>query len=158
MTSIDVTGQNDSTEPAEQVEPIELTEPVELVETPEPAEPIRSPFRVVSIDELKPAAARPQPEPVAPAPADVADNQRWHDILLGFIDDPRGSVAEAADLVEADVTALIAVLSRRRDAMAERWQAEKPADAGAATEDLRLALRGYRDFSRQLAASLKALS
>jgi hypothetical protein len=133
MTSTDVTGQND-------------------------AEPARSPIRMVSIDELMPSA-RSQSEPGAKATTDAADNQRWHDILLGFIDDPRGSVAGAADLVEADVTALIAQLSRRRDAMAQSWQAEKSsADSATATEDLRLALRGYRDFARQLAASLRALS
>jgi hypothetical protein len=133
MTSTEITGQND-------------------------AGPARSPIRMVSIDELMPSA-RSQPEPNAKATKDVADNQRWHDILLGFIDDPRGSVAEAADLVEADVTSLIALLSRRRDAMAQGWQAEKSsADSGAVTEDLRLVLRSYRDFARQIAASLKALS
>ena len=93
------------------------------------AEPARSPIRMVSIDELMPSA-RSQTEPSAKATPDVADNQRWHDILLGFIDDPRGSVAEAADLVEADVTALIALLSRRRDAMAQSWQAEKSSRGG----------------------------
>lgn len=132
MTSTDIAGQND-------------------------AESARSPIRMVSIDELMPSA-RSQPEPSARATADLADNQRWHDILLGFIDDPRGSVAEAAELVEADVTSLIALLSRRRDAMAENWQTKKYPEADAATEDLRLALRGYRDFARQIAASLNALS
>jgi hypothetical protein len=140
MTSTDVTGQND-------------------------AEPARSPIRMVSIDELMPSA-RTQPEPsakattdVADKTTDVADNQRWRDIWLDFIDDPRGSVAEAADLVEADVTSLIALLSRRRDAMGQSGQAEKSsADSGTATEDLRLALRGYRDFARQIATCLKTLS
>lgn len=139
MTSTDITGQN-------------------AITGQNDAEPARSPIRMVSIDELLPSA-RSQPEPSAKVATDVADNQSWHDILLGFIDDPRGSVAEAADLVEADVTSLIALLSRRRDAMAQSWQAEKSsADPGAATEDLRVALRGYRDFARQIAASLKALS
>ena len=158
MTSVNVTGQDESAEPAGSAESVDSIEPVEPAETPAPAEPARSPIRMVSIDELKPAAARAHPEPVARATTGLADNQRWHDILLGFIDDPRGSVAEAAELVEADVTSLIALLSRRRDAVAEGWQAEKSSEAGAATEELRLALRAYRDFSRQIAASLKALS
>lgn len=88
---------------------------------------------------------------------DASNDARWHDIVAGFIDDPRGSVAEAADLVEADVTALIALLSKRRDTMGDGWQSGQSADSGNATEDLRLALRGYRDFSRQIAASTKAL-
>jgi hypothetical protein len=98
-----------------------------------------------------------------PATASAAlnggDDERWHDIVASFIDDPRGSVAEAAELVEADVTALIAMLSRRRDAMGESWQTEtSTTQAGGATEDLRLALRSYRDFSKQIAASVKTLS
>ncbi|HEY3906463.1 MAG TPA: hypothetical protein VGM14_21315 [Streptosporangiaceae bacterium] len=86
------------------------------------------------------------------------NDDRWHDIVAGFIDDPRGSVAEAADLVEAEVTSLIALLSRRRDTLGETWQAEQASEAGSATEDLRLAIRGYREFSSQLAASVNALS
>lgn len=148
MTSLNVTRPDESAEPIE---------PNVAPESTEPEEPARSPIRMVSIDELIPSA-RSQPEPSVKTTSGLADNQRWHDILLGFIDDPRGSVAEAAELVEADVTSLIAMLSRRRDAMAENWQAEKSSEAGAATEDLRLALCGYRDFARQLAASLKALS
>jgi len=148
VTSVNVTRHD---EPAE---PIESNVAPESAEREEPA---RSPIRMVSIDELIPSA-RSQPEPSVQTTTDLADSQRWHDILLGFIDDPRGSVAEAAELVEAEVTSLIAVLSRRRDAMAENRQAEKSSDAGDVTEDLRLALCGYRDFARQLAASLKALS
>jgi hypothetical protein len=86
------------------------------------------------------------------------NDERWHDVVAGFIDDPRGSVAEAADLVEAEVTSLIALLSRRRDTLSETWQTEGSSETGSATEDLRLAMRGYREFSSQLAASMKALS
>ncbi len=127
-------------EPAEPAEPTDVADPVEPVE--------------------------PVDEPVTPAPlgsGPVAtgregDDERWHEIVAGFIDDPRGSVAEAADLIEADVTALIAALSRHRDALGETWQADESADPATATEDLRIAMRSYRDFSRQIAASLKALS
>src|SRR6185312_11107901 len=134
------------------------------------AGPPGSSIRMVSIDELKPAADRPKAEPEteprsaplpAPAARNDADAERWHDILVGFIDDPRGSVAEAAELVEADVSALIALLSRRlsrrREAIAQTWQVES-SDPGAATENLRLALRDYREFSKQIAASRRALS
>jgi hypothetical protein len=86
------------------------------------------------------------------------NDERWHDVVAGFIDDPRGSVAEAAELVEAEVTSLIALLSRRRDTLGETWQTGQGSEAGSATEDLRLAIRGYRESSSQLAASVKALS
>ena len=107
---------------------------------------------MVSIEELKPSAARSAPEP---------DDDRWREILVGFIDDPRGSVALGAELVEEEVTALIALLSRRlarrREAIAETWRTERTSDPDSATEDFRLALRDYREFSRQIAASRKAL-
>jgi len=87
------------------------------------------------------------------------DEERWRSIVADFIDDPRGSVAEAAELVKTELTALIGQLSRRQEAIGERWQtAESASDSSAATEDLRLAFRDYRDFSRQIAAGRKALS
>ncbi|HEX9622884.1 MAG TPA: hypothetical protein VF979_00790, partial [Streptosporangiaceae bacterium] len=128
----------------------------------EPAEPVESAWPaigVVSADDQKPSLSRVSTTSRADLDRDRGgDQERWHDIVAGFIDDPRGSVAEAAELVESDVTALIALLSRRRDTMGEGWQAERSADAGGATEELRLALRDYRDFARQLTASRKALS
>lgn len=165
MTSVNLTGSDESTESAQPVGPAKPSES---------AAPPGSTIRMVSIDELKPAAARskaepePQPEPQprsAPLPAPAAQTdastERWHDILVGFIDDPRGSVAEAGELVEAEVSALIALLSRRlsrrREAIAQTWQVES-SDPGAVTENLRLALRDYREFSRQIAASRRALS
>ncbi|HXS65348.1 MAG TPA: hypothetical protein VN767_21035 [Streptosporangiaceae bacterium] len=143
MTSVNLTGSD------------EMTEPIQG------AGPPGSSIRMVSIDELKPAAARSAQLP-APAAQTDTDTERWRDILVGFIDDPRGSVAEAAELVEADVSALIALLSRRlsrrREAIAQTWQLDASSDPGAVTENLRLALRDYREFSRQIAASRKALS
>jgi hypothetical protein len=113
---------------------------------------------MVSTDEPGLSAQAPSPLSASAGPGLDTDSERWHDIVAGFIDDPRGSVAQAADLVEADVTALIALLSRRRDALNETWQTGTPGDSDTATEGLRLAVRDYRDFSRQIAASLKALS
>ena len=146
----------------------DLAEPFGPDEPIEPDEPAKPAFRAVGDDaeasdegyspvSQLPVSRLPVPPTLRTTSAVDGDDQRWHDILVGFIDDPRGSVAEAAELVEADVTALIALLSRRRDALGETWQTEKSSASGTATEDLRLAVRSYRDFSRQIAASLKAL-
>ncbi len=97
-------------EPAEPAEPTDVADPVEPVE---PAEPVDEPVT---------------PAPLGSGPVATGregDDERWHEIVAGFIDDPRGSVAEAADLIEADVTALIAALSRHRDALGETWQADE---------------------------------
>ncbi len=60
------------------------------------------------------------------------------------------------------MSALIALLSRRlarrREAIAETWRTDRSSDPDSATEDLRLAVRDYREFSRQIAASRKVLS
>jgi hypothetical protein len=87
------------------------------------------------------------------------NEERWHSMVADFIDDPRGSVVGAAELVKTELTALIAQLSRRQEALGERWQTtESASDSSTATEDLRLAFRDYRDFSRQIAAGRKVLS
>lgn len=118
---------------------------------------MESDLAVSEVASGQPAASEPGPT----SKSEVnGDDERWHDIVAGFIDDPRRSVAEAAELVEAEVTELIALLSRRRDRLGETWQNHQASasEGGSATEDLRLAMRDYREFSRQLAASVRALS
>lgn len=143
--------------PAEDPAVADLTD---LTEPDEPATASRPDIRVVPDDagpgDDVPSAVIPAQETVT---ADLnGDDERWHDIVAGFIDDPRGSVAEAAELVEAEVTSLIALLSRRRDSLGETWQNDRASETSSgATEDLRLAIRSYRDFSRQVTASVKAL-
>jgi hypothetical protein len=143
---------------AEPVDP-ELDSPAtQVVTADESASPVNLASPVSSMSQ--PLAADNGTTTASTASTDLGSNNdaRWHDIVAGFIDDPRGSVAEAADLVEADVSAFIAMLSKRRDGMGGGWQSEGSADSGTATEDLRIALRSYRDFSRQIAESTKALS
>jgi hypothetical protein len=155
MTGANLTETSESTESAELTEPAEPGRPGEAggqATPPQPADLPGSGIRMVSIDELRQSAARSAPDP---------DDDRWHEILVGFIDDPRGATALAAELVEEEVTALIALLSRRlarrRETIAETWRTERTSNPDSATEDLRLALRDYREFSRQIAASRNAL-
>jgi len=80
-------------------------------------------------------------------------DQRWHDVLANFVDDPRGSVLAATELVVNDVSAFVAVLDQRRKSMLNA----PPEDHAANTEDLRQAAATYRDISKQLTASTQAL-
>ncbi|MEV4493085.1 hypothetical protein AB0K04_23585 [Micromonospora coxensis] len=66
---------------------------------------------------------------------------RWRDVQLRFVDDPRAAAGEAQSLVEEAIQALSAALSAQKRHLGA-WQ-----DAGSAdTEQLRVAVRQYRDF------------
>jgi hypothetical protein len=81
----------------------------------------------------------------------VAENflGRWSDVQARFVDDPRGAVLAADDLVAELVRALADRFSRHRDGLEEQWSR----GAEPSTEDLRLALQQYRSFFQRLLAS-----
>lgn len=93
-------------------------------------------------------AARPTPGAV---PADAATlfaaetaqdfRDRWRDVQLRFVDDPRAAVGEAQSLVEEAIEALSAALREQKTKLGS-WQESGSTD----TEQLRVAVRGYRDF------------
>ena len=68
---------------------------------------------------------------------------RFLDIQAGFVDEPRQAVEEAGRFVEELVQQVIDALQ------AQRGQLKVPVAEGS-TEDLRLALRGYRQFVDRL--------
>jgi hypothetical protein len=128
---------------------------VDLTAGEESAEPSEA-------DDHEPAAAiaadDAQPDEVAAAtPASqlgqTGTDDRWHAVLVGFVDDPRGSIEAARALIDEDIAAHIALLTRRKEAM-HAWQADKGAD----TEALRLALVDYRDLRKRLADVADALA
>jgi hypothetical protein len=86
-------------------------------------------------------AGQPAPETAGKA-ADIDFERRWSAIKAGFVDDPRHSVEEADALVEEAVTSL----TGRRQGLLERWKDTDEKD----TEQLRLALREYRELLVQL--------
>ena len=100
-------------------------------------------------DEL--AAGVPDiPEPARletdqPVPATAADS-RWPEIQSMFVDDPRQAVEQAAKLTS---TALADLITAAKDI--ERTLASDWSSAGAGTEELRVALRGYRDLGARIA-------
>jgi hypothetical protein len=90
--------------------------------------------------------ADPTDAPVdADASVDEAAGDQWGEILAMFVDDPRGSVAEASVLVGEAIEALVATAHQRQASLAASWQAE-----GADTEQLRQALQDYRAFWARL--------
>ena len=99
----------------------------------------------VAYDPPQPARAGAPEDAASPAETGpsvkaVTWNQ-WSDILAMFVDDPRGSVAEASVMVDEAVEALIASARERQASLATSWQA-----ADADTEQLRVALQEYRMF------------
>jgi hypothetical protein len=87
-------------------------------------------------------------EPAAPAgPLGSLDadgiRNRFLDIQAGFVDEPRQAVQEAARFVDELVQQVTDALQ------AQRGQLQEPPEEGS-TEDLRLALRAYRQFVDRL--------
>ncbi|MGW0467914.1 hypothetical protein ACWDX6_22040 [Streptomyces sp. NPDC003027] len=77
--------------------------------------------------------------------------QRLHHALAGFVDSPRSSVAEAAEVLDEVEEQLIASLRDRRAALRAGWQGiGDSSDRGVETEQLRLTLRTYREVTEHL--------
>ncbi|MFC9744860.1 hypothetical protein [Streptomyces niveus] len=87
-------------------------------------------------------------------PQDECDklNLRLQEALSTFIDGPRRSVEEAADVLEDAAKRLTAALAERPRALRDSWDAHGAGSDGSAadTEDLRLVLRSYREVTERL--------
>ncbi|MGK5440639.1 hypothetical protein ACSNN7_02240 [Micromonospora sp. URMC 105] len=75
------------------------------------------------------------------ADAAQAFRDRWREVQLRFVDDPRAAVGEAQSLVEEAIKALSDALAAQKEKLGG-WQTAGSAD----TEQLRVAVRQYRDF------------
>ena len=73
--------------------------------------------------------------------------ERWRDVQLRFVDDPKGAAGEARELVESAIDEIAASLKRSREELGD-WQGGSADD----TEKLRVAVRRYRDFLDRLVA------
>jgi hypothetical protein len=118
-------------------------------QTPGPPEPAIPDPAAVAAETVAAATAQPTTaaaEPAAPAAAALdaeGIRNRFLDIQAGFVDEPRQAVEEAGRLVEELSQQVIDALQ------AQRGQLQVPV-AEASTEDLRLALRSYRQFVDRL--------
>jgi len=94
-----------------------------------------------------PATNRPSEVGQSLLEPDFADTfqQRWREIQASFVDDPHETVREADQLADEVVNKLTTALTDRKHSLDERWQADKEN-----TEELRLALRGYRELLDRL--------
>ncbi|MFJ5617545.1 hypothetical protein [Micromonospora sp. NPDC093243] len=91
----------------------------------------------------RPAGSTVAAEPATLFDAEIAQGfrDRWRDVQLRFVDDPRAAAGEAQALVEEAIQALSSALAAQRTSLGG-WQQAGSAD----TEELRMAVRGYRDF------------
>jgi hypothetical protein len=73
---------------------------------------------------------------------------RWDDVQSGFVDDPNDCVQKADGLVSDVVDQLTTGFSEVRSRLEAQWSRGEE----ASTEDLRLALKRYREFFQRLLA------
>jgi hypothetical protein len=95
-----------------------------------------------------PAGAPSSAAAASPGSADSPGSispQRWSEILVSFVDNPRGSVKMAADAVDSAIEEIMASVRARQRALASSWQSSE-----TDTEQLRIALREYRTFGAQV--------
>ncbi|MFE9552245.1 hypothetical protein ACFYOD_01915 [Streptomyces sp. NPDC006703] len=113
------------------------------------------PGTAVSADESV-GAARPAPggdgcDPVPGNPLLAEDGDklrlRLQHAAIGFVDEPRAAVEEAASVLDELADTLAEAIARRRGALRASWQ---DTSGAAATEDLRIALRSYRQLADRL--------
>jgi len=70
---------------------------------------------------------------------------RWETIQQGFVDDPRNAVTDADGLVSDLLKTLATTFEEQRRRLESQWSDGEPS-----TEELRGALRRYRDFFERL--------
>ena len=88
-------------------------------------------------------------EPLAALfPPQVAQEfrSRWDQVQIGFVDDPRRAVQQADELVAQVMKSLASTFAEQR----ARLEAGLGQGTDPNTEDLRVALRGYRSFFQRL--------
>lgn len=73
---------------------------------------------------------------------------RWDEVQAGFVDDPRECVRKADGLVSDVVDRLTSGFADARSRLEEQWSRGEE----ASTEDLRVALKRYREFFQRLLA------
>ena len=134
--------------PAEQPQAAEP--PPTAAEQPQAAEPPPTAAEQPQAADVPPTAGA---EPSADELLFAGDNlsvlrSRWDDVQTAFVDDPTKCVKEADLLVAEVVDQLAAGFSDARSRLESQWARGED----VSTEDLRLALRRYREFFERLLA------
>ncbi|HJR96399.1 MAG TPA: hypothetical protein VJ979_00660 [Actinomycetota bacterium] len=81
-----------------------------------------------------------------PAGDGAGFQERWRQIQVGFVDEPRGAVHDADALVAELMQRLAAGFAEERQRLEGEWERGEE----VSTEDLRQALRHYRSFFNRL--------
>lgn len=71
----------------------------------------------------------------------------WLDIQSRFVDDPRASVKEADELVANVIKSITRSFADKRISLENQW---KSGENNISTEDMRVAIQGYRSFFNRL--------
>ncbi|WP_406072459.1 hypothetical protein [Micromonospora sp. NBC_01638] len=118
----------------------------DMVDPDADGEPVTTDGTATSLESAgtsRPAGSTVAAEPATLLDADTAQGfrDRWRDVQLRFVDDPHAAAGEAQSLVEEAIQALASALAAQKNTLGG-WQ-----DTGSAdTEQLRMAVRRYRDF------------
>jgi hypothetical protein len=88
-------------------------------------------------------------EPLAALfPPEMAQDfrSRWDEVQIGFVDDPKQAVRKADELVAQVMKSLAQKFADERS----KFESQFDEQGSASTENLRVALRGYRSFFQRL--------
>jgi hypothetical protein len=101
-----------------------------------------------------PANHQPEPgagdlESLIPEDQGVEYRRRWEEIQVRFVDEPRGSVEQADQLVANVIAQLADTFASERKSLEQQWGRGDE----VSTEDLRVALQRYRSFFTRLLAA-----
>jgi len=97
-------------------------------------------------------AATPATAPVTPVTSSATPDADWPQIQSLFVDDPQAAVKQAADVAGGALAALVAAANNREQTLRDSWQGDS-----TGTEDLRTALREYRELAGRLSTVSKDL-
>ena len=94
------------------------------------------------------ASVTPTPAtPATPVTSEAAPDSSWPQIQSLFVDDPHAAVRQAADVAGGALAALVAAARNREQTLRDSWRSDS-----TGTEELRTALRDYRDLAGRLSA------
>ena len=82
-----------------------------------------------------------------PGKSEPASDSPWPAIQSMFVDDPRRAVEQAAQVTSTALADLITAAKEQERTLRNDWQPDR-----TGTEELRVALRGYRDLSARIAS------
>jgi hypothetical protein len=99
-----------------------------------------------------PAASTTPADGIVPPDTPAVSDGNWPQIQALFVDDPLAAVQQAADVVGGAMAALTAAANNREQTLRGGWQGDR-----TGTEDLRTALREYRDLAARLSTLARDL-